>query len=127
MPATIGPLLSGALSSIRGISDPADTARFTARLGNEADNDQLPIILALRPTQPRKGEGWTSYRRRVLRRLKPLQEEIEAFGARCAPLIAANAVQAQLSAAAIKQVESFPDVEAMELDPLVQATAMDDA
>jgi len=123
----IGPLMQNALAKIEGVSASRASAMM-ATLSAEDHGDDLPAVVQADPERPRQGEAWEEYAARTRERLRPLQERLEGlFGIETELLITANAIKARPRPDQVAMIAEQPDVAAIELDPLLRVTLMDDA
>lgn len=129
MPDKIGPLLRSAMGKMSLASSRAEAAAVASSLGGTDDNsEELPIVIKLPTLPPQPGEEWQGYRERVEAQLEPLREKLKSImGVDAAPLIAANALQAQASPEQIEHLGTQAEVSKMELDPVEHVTLLDDA
>lgn len=129
MPDKMGPLLRSAMGRMSRASSSAEAAIVASALGGaDDDSEDLPIVIKVPTLEPQPGEEWHGYRERVEAQLEPLREKLKSvMGIDAAPLIAANALQAQASPEQIEHLGTQSEVSKMELDPVEHVTLLDDA
>lgn len=128
MPDKIGPLLLSAMGRMSRASSTAEAAVVASALGGPNGSEDLPIVIKVPTLEPQPGEEWRGYRERVEAKLEPLREKLKGvMGISAAPLIAANALQAQASPEQIEHLGTQSEISTMELDPVEHVTLLDDA
>ncbi|MHC4548630.1 MAG: S8 family peptidase [Planctomycetota bacterium] len=114
----------------------ADTEVMALHLASRFDGEvtsrgtvRIPAFLQYKPLAIEAGERWKHYRERVEERLAPVCAMMkDVMDAAPVALLAANAIRTQLLPDQVEHIaEHFADVSLLELDPMVDATLMDDA
>jgi serine protease AprX len=130
-----GPLLSDVLQLV---ADPAPLGGFlaTTSIGQMADasvamstaeTTPIPVTALLPRRPPEKGEPWQAYRDDTLQRLGAWARRLEAIGLTPEPLISATGLRFDAEPDHLQQLEASADgIELIELDPLLEATALDE-
>lgn len=136
--AQLGPLLDDVLSRIeepeRSLGFLAVASVGAAMDVNAAAVRDLPVpepevpVTALLPRRaPRRGEPWNQYRDDTLDSLRKYSDELERMGIEPEPLVSASALRFHAAPDQLRHLERrAEDIELLELDPLLEATALDD-
>lgn len=129
MSAKVGPLLAMAMDRMQAAGSEEGAFALAAAMGSEeAESGRLPIVVQCLNKKPTKGESWASYRERTESRLEPIRKRIEdVLGVPVTSLLAANAFQTAVSPEQVEFLQKQKDVRVLELDPLLQVVAMNDA
>jgi len=124
--ATFGPLLTRTLERIS--SSPESEARLAiASLGGNEETGALPIVAGLPRVRPELGEGWAHYKERAAEAMGPfLARARDLMDPGIVPLYAGNAARASMTVPQVRYLGEDDALQYVELDPLVQVTAMDD-
>lgn len=123
----IGPLMQTALSRIDDATE-SEARSMMATMSAEDHGAEVPAVVQAEIERPLQGESWREYAARTRERLLPLQERLESvFGAPTELLIAANAVKVRPRPDQVPVIAELPQVEVIELDPLLRVTLMNDA
>lgn len=92
-----------------------------------AESTPIPVTALLPRRPPEQGESWRSYRDDTLNRLGRFAKRLEAMGLEPEPLISASALRFDAEPDQLQHLKaSAEDIELIELDPLLEATAMDE-
>ncbi len=125
--ATVGPLLTRAITRMQGVGR-LNALALAAHFGGDETVGALPLYLKIPLIAPGVRESWKAYKGRVESEMLPLQTRIRnATGLESDRLIAGNALQVLATPDQALYLASFSELEIVELDPLVQVTTMDDA
>lgn len=129
--ARVGPLLAEAMHGLQHGPAVTGVARMVLDLAateEVAPDPVLPVFLAIPRIEPVTGEGWRVYKQRAADKLGPLAERLRAnAGLECASLHSGNILQCRALPGQIAEALQHEGIELAELDPLVNATLMDDA
>lgn len=131
----IGPLLKTALDRVESTRSETEMFATAARFGGEMSargQGILPVVLQCPRMKPAvrtgKAQSWQSYRKRILKTLNSLGKKYyQIMKIKMTPLITANAFQARITVKQAEKLGEDPDIELLELDPMVQVIQMDDA
>lgn len=123
----IGPLLEHALRRMESAQDEELRLSLASDFGGDAESGHLRIVAQTDRIEPEPGEGWERFRERAAAQLAPLADNLAAVsGKQTQTLLAAGAVQLSARPGLIRELASVQDLR-LELDPLVEVVAMDDA
>lgn len=124
--AQVGPLLRQVLERIDNAPDLGlEMNRLEAQVGPAAGDGRLPVVMQLPNRPPFPGEHWLEYKKRLSVDLNNANAAIG--GGAGEPLYLANAVTAALPPHQLRALAQSEIVERVELDPVFDATLMDDA
>ena len=136
--AQLGPLLDDVLTRIE---EPERSLGFlaVASVGMATDalspsfrtpappEPEVPVTALLPRRPPKRGEPWNRYRDATLGRLRKWSRELERMGIEPEPLVSATALRFHAAPDQLRHLEGrAKDIELLELDPLLEATALDD-
>lgn len=131
--ALLGPLLSDVLQRIEeperelGFLAVASAGRTIRHAPTTAAAETLPVTALLPRRPPSRGETWSSYRDDTLERLERWMARLRQMDLEPEPLIAASAVRFIADPDHVRHLEVNPEgIELLELDPLLEATLLDD-
>jgi serine protease AprX len=127
MAVKVGPLLKRTLALMESSAAPR-ASLLAEELGGSGTDSKMPIVVKA-PTLPAEpGEGWWRYKERAAKHLEPMRSHLEdLLGAQAIPLFAGNAFQTEVSPAQVAHLQTMPNIELLELDPVVQVVLLDDA
>lgn len=129
--ARVGPLLAAAMRGLQRGAAATGVARRTLDLAAAEEVVPKPVMsvyLSVRRIEPIPGEGWLAYKQRAADQLGPMAEKLQAkAGLKCAAMLAGNVLQCRALPGQIAEALQQDGIELAELDPLVDATLMDDA
>lgn len=126
--ARLGPLLKRALARIDAAGNQyrqAEISALAAHTDMDADTEQLPVVMQLRRNPIARGESWSSYKARCDEQCSDLLARFAGDDAQM--LYAANAISGKAYWRRVTEMAETRDAVSIELDPLVNATFMDDA
>lgn len=88
----------------------------------------LPVSALVPRIPPEPNEGWAHYRERVANLMGPVMERMKAnAGLTCLPTYSGNAMASRALQGQVEEALQDDGISQMDLDPPVEATAMDDA
>lgn len=127
----VGPLLAAAMQGLQRGSAASGVARRMLDLAavEEITPDPvMPVFLRVTSIDPIAGEGWPAYKQRAADQLGAVAEKLRAnAGLTCVKLFAGNVLQCRALPGQIAEALQQASIDLAELDPLVDATLMDDA
>lgn len=122
-----GPMLRHVLARLETESVPKGMVRMVMDMSESEAPAVLPLSLSIPRVIPQKGEGWRHYKARALDVLGPIGEWMKAnAGLNCQPVLSCLALQAVGGKGQIDEALKHPQLEVVELDPLLNATLLDD-
>lgn len=122
----MGPLLESALRKTAFVAAD-EMVLVAAAFGADEDDGRLPLVLKHPTVNIRDIGNWERYKAVVGDYLYRTQAILEAMGLPNTPLYSANAIKVSASREQIEQLMTFDQLDMVELDPLVNATLMNDA
>lgn len=125
--ASVGPLLQSAINEMNQTAGER-SGMVAASVGGDMSTGALPVYVQVPKIELTAGLSWPEYKERVTRVLTPIQERIQAtMNVDTDLLFAGNAIRLQANPDQCLNLASYAELEIVELDPLVDATLMDDA
>jgi subtilisin family serine protease len=128
----IGPLLFNAMLETVRVDATAPNAMFRAMAGNvvrkqASQEESLPAIVRVAAVEPIRGEGWKRFKQRMYERVEPMRENMQKLvGAEVPVSYAAGAMQVLVQRRHIATIAADNRTVRIELDPIMQLTALDD-
>lgn len=123
--ARIGPLLENALARIEASADTeAGLLAAAAHIGLDEEGAGIPVVMKSNGLDPIEGESWDEFRARSEADLAPIRDTVNG---EAQFLYAANSVAVSLPLDQVRAQAENPLISAVELDPIVVPTLMDDA
>ena len=121
--ASAGMMLGAAVGAAAGaLGD--DLARLIPPL---APPELLPVTALLPRRRPEAGEPWAAYRDDTLSRAEKARKRLAKLGVEAEALVSAGALRFEADPEQLRHVgQKEPDFELVELDPLLEGTALDD-
>ncbi len=143
--AKMGPQLAAALASLESAGQPRGLARMSldqaaagagglemlvaaAGAGLAPVEPVLPVTAGIPRVEMEPNETWSHYRERVANLIGPVVDRLKASaGLSCLPVFSGNSMQTRALRGQLEEVLQDDGVSHLEMDPPVQAVAMDDA
>lgn len=127
--SVVGPLMASFLVEKEAAASEEASLRVATRYTVEIGSGEgrIPVVVQFEGANLGSDLGWREYRSRTEEQLDPICRRMnEVFGAEARPLLAANSVQASVTPDQVDPLSELEGIRFLELDPLVQATLMDD-
>ena len=136
--AVLGPLLGEVLTRIEAperelgflaVASVGMTveASETTLAAEELPAEEVPVTALLPRLPPDRDEPWDVYRDKTLQRLQMSGKGLESMGLEPEPLVTATAFRFRAAPDHLRHLEAHGwDIEVLELDPLLEATALDE-
>jgi serine protease AprX len=126
--ARVGPLLTSALKRLEAATSPGERSlvlrALEARVGSR-EEERLAAVVQRRPVRPRRNESWEEFRARIRPDLDAVNAAVA--GGAGQPLFLSNAVAGAFTIEQLQGLSDLDRINFVELDPVVNPVAMDDA
>jgi subtilisin family serine protease len=123
----IGPLLFNEMFARVRVEATANAMIENFLPGRAEQDERFPAIVRVAAVEPIPGEGWKRFKQRMYERVEPMRENMQKLVGQEVPVsYAAAAIQVMAQRRHIETIAADDRTVHIELDPIVQLTALDD-